>query len=77
MGALCCHGNQSSNPISKKNLYKYSRSPNYMMIYMKFDKNWPTDIEIYTSFENVDRQQMDNDHRPIGILIPHFSLWLS
>ena len=39
MGAICCHGNQSSDPILPKN--KCSQSPTPMMLLMKFDYDWP------------------------------------
>ena len=42
MGAICCHGNQNSYLISPKTLC--SLSPNLMILYMKFDQNWPTDL---------------------------------
>ena len=38
MGAICCHGNQSSDPIRSKTLCK--QSPNPMMLQMKFDIDW-------------------------------------
>ena len=34
MGAICCHGNRSSDPILPK-------SPTPMMLLMKFDYDWP------------------------------------
>ena len=37
MGAICCHGNQSSDPIRPKTLC--SQSPTPMMLQMKFDNN--------------------------------------
>ena len=42
MGAICCHGNQSSNPIWSKTLC--SQSPTPMMLLMKFDYNQPADL---------------------------------
>ena len=38
MGAICCHGNQSSDPILLKTLC--SQSPTPMMLLMKFDYDW-------------------------------------
>ena len=35
MGDICCHGNQSSDPILPKTLC--SQSPTSMMLQMKFD----------------------------------------
>ena len=42
MGAICCHGNQSSNPILPKTLYSQSSTP--MMLLMKFDYDWPAGL---------------------------------
>ena len=39
MGAICCHGNQSSDPIWPKT--KCSQSPTPMMLLVKFDYDWP------------------------------------
>ena len=39
MGAICCHGNQSSDPIRPKTLC--SQSPTQMMLQMKFDYDRP------------------------------------
>ena len=47
MGDLCCHGNQSSNLINIETLC--SLSPYLMMLYMKFDQNWPTDFSMGVS----------------------------
>ena len=40
MGAFCCHGNQSFDPICPKTLC--SLPPNPMMLHMKFDQDRPT-----------------------------------
>ena len=42
MGAICCHGNQSSDPIRPKTLC--SQSPTPMMLQMKFDYNRPAGL---------------------------------
>ena len=61
MGAFCCHGNQSFNPICPKTLCSLSPTP--VMLHIKFDQDWPTgfrDIQ----FESVDddgRQTTDDD----------------
>ena len=47
MGAFCCHGNQSFDPICPKTLCSLSLTP--MTLHIKFDKNWPaglTDIQV-------------------------------
>ena len=42
MGAIHCHGNQSSNLIWSKTLC--SQSPTPMMLLMKFDYDQPADL---------------------------------
>ena len=42
MGAICCHGNQSSDPIQPKTYY--SQSPTPMMLLMKFVYDWPAGL---------------------------------
>ena len=42
MGAICCHGNQSSDMIWPKTLW--SQSPTSMMLLMKFDYDQPADL---------------------------------
>ena len=42
MGAISCHGNQSSDPIWPKTLC--SQSPSPMMLQMKFDYNRPAGL---------------------------------
>ena len=47
MGALCCQGNQSFDPICLKTLCSLSPPP--VMLDIKFDRDWPTalrDIQI-------------------------------
>ena len=43
MGAICCHGNQSSDPIWPKTLC--SQSLIQMMLQMKFDYDWHTGLK--------------------------------
>ena len=38
MGAICCHGNQSSDPILPKTLC--NQSPTQIMLLMKLDYDW-------------------------------------
>ena len=46
MGAICCHGNQSSNPIRPKTLCSQSLTP--IMLKVKFDYNRPAGLrDIY------------------------------
>ena len=42
MGAICCHGNQNSDPIWPKTLC--SQSPTPMRFQMKFDYDWPAGL---------------------------------
>ena len=48
MGAVCCHGHQSFDPICLKTLCSLSPPP--VMLHMKFDQDWPTglsDIKVW------------------------------
>ena len=48
MGAFCCHGNQSFDPIFPKTLGSLSPTP--VMLHIKFDQDWPTgfrDIQVW------------------------------
>ena len=48
MGAFCCHGNQSFDPICPKTLCSLSPTP--VMLHIKFDQDWPTgfrDIQVW------------------------------
>ena len=48
MGAFCCHGNQSFDPICLKTLCSLSPTP--VMLHIKFDQDWPTgfrDIQVW------------------------------
>ena len=40
MGAFCCHGNQSFDPICPKTLCTLFPTP--MMLHIEFDQDWPT-----------------------------------
>ena len=42
MGAFCCHGHQSFDPIGLKTLCSLSLSP--VMLHIKFDQHWPTGL---------------------------------
>ena len=42
MGAFCCHGHQSFDPICLKTLC--SLSPPKVMLHIKFDHDWPTGL---------------------------------
>ena len=66
MGAICCHGNQSSDPILPKTLC--SQSPTPMMLLMKFDLIGQLVSEIFM-FESVDGQTPAR--------VPYYKLTLS
>ena len=42
MGAFCCHGQQSFDPICLKTLCSLSPPP--VMLHIKFDQDWPTGL---------------------------------
>ena len=47
MGAFCCHGHQSFDPICLKTLCSLSSPP--VMLHIRFDQDWPTgfrDIQV-------------------------------
>ena len=56
MGAFCCHGNKSFDPICPKTLSSLSPTP--VMLHVKFGHDWPTgfsDIqEVWTTTTDVD-----------------------
>ena len=70
MGAICCHGNQSSDPIRPKTLC--SQSPTAMMLQMKYDYKRPAGSEIFM-FESVDART----HAWMPARVPYYKLTLS
>ena len=49
MGAFCCHGNQSFDPICPKTLCSLSPTP--VMLHIKFDQDWQTGfLSFFLSF---------------------------
>ena len=42
MGAFCCHGHQSFDPICLKTLCSFS--PPLVLLHIKFDQDWPTGL---------------------------------
>ena len=55
MGAFCCHGNQSFDPIFPKTLYSLSPTP--VMLHITFDQDWPTgfrDIQVWRCGRRTD-----------------------
>ena len=74
MGAICCHGNQSSDPIRPKTLC--SQSPTPMMLQMKFDydqKAGLRDIHV----ESVDAQTHAGTDARTRARVPYYKLTLS
>ena len=58
MGAIRCHGKQSSNPIWPKTYCSFS--PTQVMLQIKFDRNWPTglrDIHVWKCLQTDGRTQ--------------------
>ena len=54
MGAFCCHGNQSSDPICPKT--SSNLSPTLMILHIKFDQHWPTGLRDFKFYLNYDRK---------------------
>ena len=55
MGAFCCHGSQSFDPICPKTLCSLSPTP--VMLHLKFDQDWPTgfrDIQVWKCGRRTD-----------------------
>ena len=65
VGAFCCNGNQSFNPICPKTLCSLSPTP--VMLHIKFDQDWPTgfrDIQVWNVDDDDDgRRTTDDDGR--------------
>ena len=72
MGAFCCHGNQSFDPICPKILRSLSSTP--VMLHIKFNQDWPTgfrDIKVWKCGRRRTTTTDDDGRRTIGILIAH------
>ena len=66
MGAFCCHGNQSFDPICPKTLCSLSPTP--VMLHIKFDQDWPTgfrDIQVWKVWTTTDDRQRRTDNRQL------------
>ena len=66
MGAICCHGNQSSNPIWPKTYCSFSPTP--VMLQIKFDRNWPSglrDIHVWNCLRTHGRTDGRTPDRPV------------
>ena len=74
MGAFCCHGNQSFDPICPKTLCSLSPIP--VMLHIKFDQDWPTgfrDIQVWKCGRWRTMMDDDDDGRLVYYLV---SLWI-
>ena len=67
MGAFCCHGNQSFDPICPKTLGSLSPIP--VMLHIKLDQDWPT------GFRLCGRWTMTDGRQTIGICNYKLTLW--
>ena len=68
MGAFCCHGNQSFDPICPKT--SCSLSPTPVMLHIKFHQDWPSgfrDIQVWKCGRRTTTTTTDG-RRTIGIL---------
>ena len=61
MGAFCCHGNQSFDPIFSKTLCSLSPTP--VMLHIKFDQDWPTGFRDIQVWKCGRRTTTDDDGR--------------
>ena len=69
MGAFCCHGNQSFDPIWPKTLCSLSPIP--MMLHIKFDQYWSTgfrDIQVQNCHSRASNSKMS------GLIWPKIEL---
>ena len=61
MGAFCCHGNHSFDPIFPKTLCSLSPTP--VMLHIKFDQDWPTGFRDIQVWKCGRRTTTDDDGR--------------
>ena len=73
MGAFCCHGNQSFDPICPKTLCNLSTT--LMMLHIKFDQHWPTGLRDILVSSEYDRMTEPQNSRRQGksSIAPTFS----
>ena len=68
MGAFCCHGNRSFDPICPKTLCSLSPTP--MMLQIKFYQDWPTGFRHSNSkVSNFHRSRASNS-KMSGLIQP-------
>ena len=75
MGAICCHGNQSSNPTRSKT--KCNQSPTPMMLQIKFGYDWPTgcgDIRVWKCLPTYARTHGRSNGRTNGRRIDRYTI---
>ena len=61
MGAFCCHGQQSFNPICLKTLCSLSLTS--VMLHIKFDQDWPTglrDIQVRKCYSRASNSKVSS-----------------
>ena len=73
MGAICCHGNQSSDPTWPKTYCNLS--PSSMMLQIKFDCDWPCCLRDF-KFENVNGRTDRRTHPRTPARLPYCKLTL-
>ena len=69
MGAIYCHGNQSSYPILPKTLCNQSPTP--MMLLIKFDYDWPA------GFRHIHVWKCERTDARTPARVPYYNLTLS
>ena len=73
MGAFCCHGNQTFDPICPKTLC--SLSLNSMMLHIKFDQDWQTGFRDIFKFKSVKfRHSKASNSKTNGLIRPKIEL---
>ena len=74
MGAFCCHGNQSFDPIFPKTLCSLSPTP--VMLHIKFDQDWPTGFRDIQVWKCGRRTTKDDGRTDDGLLVYYkLTLW--
>ena len=71
MGAFCCHGNQSFDPICPKTFCSLSLTP--MMLHIKYDQDWPTGIrDIQVQKCEIFFLSRESNSKTSGLIWPKF-----
>ena len=73
MGAFCCHGHQSFDPICLKTLCSLSPPP--VMLYIKFDQDWPTGLrDIQVRKYKIFRHSRASNSKVSSLIRPEIKL---